>query len=248
MLQREELLVFSGVEKSFGRQKALHNVSFTISAGQFSVLVGPTSSGKTTILRLSTGVDSPARGSVLLQGRDVRSNHVFALARMGTVFGDTGLDRSRSVRSNLRFAASIYGVRPKSAEARIAALLVRFDLTAKQHDNVGSLGEIGQRLIAVAQAVIHGPRLLLIDAIAHGLDPDARSELAERITRLCTDEEMAVLWASEQADHASTAAKLIVLGRGQVLFDGSPTALLSDTRRDSLSAAVSALVEEQATH
>lgn len=242
-----ELLVFGGVEKSFARQKALHSISFAISAGQISALVGPPGSGKTTILRLSTGVDAPSRGSVFFEGNDVRGNEVSVLARIGTVFGDTGLDRSRSVHSNLRFAANIHGVRAEPAEARIAALLARFNLTAKERDNVGSLGEIGQRLIAVAQAVMHGPRLLLIDAIADALDPAARSQLADGIARLCTDEKMAVLWASEQADLASTAGKLIVLGRGQVLFDGPPKALLGDARRDSLSAAVTTLIEGQAT-
>jgi len=248
MHEPEELLVFSGVDKSFGRQKALHNVSFTISAGEFGVLVGPTRSGKTTILRLSAGVDASNQGLVFFEGSDIRENRTSAQARIGTVLGDTGLDRSRSVRSNLRFAADIYGVPAGPADARMDALLARFNLTANERDNVGSLGGGGQRLIAIAQAALHGPRLLLVDAIADGLDPGARGELAERLTSLSIDENMAILWASEHADDAENAEKLIVLDRGQVLFDGPPTTLLGDSGRVSLSVAISILSERRATH
>lgn len=247
MQEPEELLVFNGVDKSFGHQKSLHNVSFNLSEGEYGALVGPPRSGKTTILRLAAGVDASNQGSILFEGSDIREDGASSQTRIGTVLGDTGLDRSRSVRSNLRFAADIYGVPAGPAEARMDALLARFHLTANARDNVGSLGEIGQRLIAIAQATLHGPRLLLVDAVADNLEPGARRELAERVAGLCIDENIAILWATEHADDAATAGKLIVLERAQVLFDGSPATLLGDAGHDSLSAAISILGERQAT-
>ncbi|MHA1559111.1 MAG: ATP-binding cassette domain-containing protein [Alphaproteobacteria bacterium] len=243
MPEPDELLVFSGVDKSFGHQRALHSVSFTISAGELGVLVGPAQSGKTTIIRLSSGVDRPDDGSVLFDGVDSLNVAASAPVNIGSVFGDAGLDRSRSVRSNLRFAANIYGVRVRPAKARMAALLARFNLTAYERDDVGSLGDVGQRLIAIAQAVLHRPRLLLMDAIADGLDPGGRRELLEVIGDLCVDEKMAVLWATQHADDAATADRLIVLGRGRVVFEGAPTTLLINVGQDSLSAAISLLGE-----
>lgn len=248
MAESPELLAFRRVERTFGRLKALAGVDLAIAPAEFVGLIAPAGSGKTAILNLCVGLSVPDRGTILFNGTDM-SRHLSSVRNdIGAVMGATDLELDRSVKSNLRFAAALYGLRRSDADARIGVLLRHFHLAEHERDLLHSLSDPQRRRIAIVRALIHRPRLLLLNGIADGLEPRPATQLLDETAKLCSDEQTAVIWATERADEVATADRLLVLHRGRIAFDGTPGELISRDGGRTLSAAIEAITGLETTH
>ena len=236
-----ELLAFQGVERVFGRLKALAGVDFSVAPGEFVGLFAPAGSGKTAILNLSMGLGAPDRGRITFNGVDVARHPSSLRTDIGAVMGASDLEPDRSVRSNLRLAADLYGLRRHEAEVRAANLLRRFHLAEHERDLVRSLGDVQRRRIAVLRAVLHRPRLLLLNGIAEGLEPGPAAALMAEIRRLCQEEATTIIWATDRELEVGDADRLLILHRGRIAFEGSPGDLLARTGQNSLTTAIGAV-------
>ncbi len=247
MAKSPELLAFRRVERSFGRLKALAGVDLSVAPSEFVGLVAPAGSGKTAILNLCVGLSAPDRGTVLYNGTDM-SRHLSSVRNeIGAVMGATDLELDRSVRANLRFASDLYGLRRREADARIAVLLKHFHLAEHERDRVHALSDTQRRRVAIVRALIHAPRLLLLNGIADGLEPGPAKQLLEETAKLCAEERIAVIWATERADELSTADRLLVLHRGRIVFDGPPGELSTGEEGPTLAAAIEAMTGPEAS-
>ena len=222
-------LLLDKVVKTYGTIRAVGGVSFSAAPGEFIALLGPNGAGKTTLFQLLSGLFLPDSGRVEIMGQDMLRNPVPALAMLGIVFQQPALDLELSVTGNLLFHAGLHGMPRAAAKERIAAELARLGLAERAHDKAGQLSGGNRRRVELARALLHDPRVLLMDEATVGLDPASRSDLLKLMLALRQERSVAVLWATHLCDEVSGADRLIVLHRGKVLADTTPAALISRT-------------------
>ena len=220
-------LVLDSVAKSYGAIRALDGVSLTASAGEFVTLLGPNGAGKTTLFGLLCGLFAPDSGRIEIMGHDMRRHPVPALAQLGIVFQQPTLDLELTVTGNLLFHAGLHGIPRAVAKQRIAAQLERLGLADRAHDRAAQLSGGNRRRVELARALLHEPRVLLMDEPTVGLDPASRSDLVALMLKLRAEREVAVLWATHLCDEVTDADRVIVLHRGKVLADTAPAQLVA---------------------
>lgn len=208
-----------GVRKLYGKVVALDGVTFSLAPGRFAALLGPNGAGKSTLFQLLSGLFVPDRGSIHVAGYDMSKAPYRALAHMGVVFQQPTVDPELSGEANLHFFASLHGLSRSQAQARINALVPRFALEDVIHKKAGDLSGGNRRRVELARALIHQPRILLMDEPTVGLDPKSRADLLALVRALARDSGVAVLWATHLCDEVRPGDQLIVLNKGVVLFD-----------------------------
>jgi ABC-2 type transport system ATP-binding protein len=240
----ERVLAVRGVEKSYGRIKALAGVDLDVGAGEFVVLLGPNGAGKSTLLQLLTGLFSPDGGSIHVLGFDLRHQAAAVLAEIGAVFQQPTLDLELTVAASLRFHADLHGIPRREASKRIAEALSWFGLSERARDRARTLSGGNRRRIELARALLHEPKLLLMDEATVGLDPASRRDILDHVQRLKRELGIGILWTTHLVDEAAQADRIIVLDRGRVLYDGTPRALAEREKAADLGQAFLRLVSE----
>jgi len=212
-------LAVSGLNHAWGGKPALRDVSFTLAPGRFCALLGPNGAGKSTLMAVLTGLIRPAPGVVLVAGQDMGCAPRRALAGMGVVFQQPTYDLDRSVAANLHYFAALQGLTRAEADRRIAEALARLGMAERAGEKVGALNGGHRRRMEIARALLHRPRLLLLDEPTVGLDAPARAAITAHVHDL-TAEGIAVLWATHLVDELRDSDDLVLLHRGQVAAAG----------------------------
>jgi ABC-2 type transport system ATP-binding protein len=229
------------VSKRYGRTQALDGVSLSVAPGEMVALLGPNGAGKSTLFQLLTGLFLADAGSVEVLGADMRRDPVRALAQLGVVFQQPALDLNLSVRAGLRFHADLHGLPGAVSRPRIDALLSRFGLQELAARPARELSGGNRRKVELLRALLHEPRLLLMDEATVGLDPASRAQLLEEVLKARGERALGVLWATHLVDEAERAQRVIVLHQGKVRWDGTAAALCQAQGRASLQEAFLAL-------
>jgi ABC-2 type transport system ATP-binding protein len=227
-------LLIEDVIKTYGAIRAVDGVSLKALPGEFVALLGPNGAGKTTLFQLLSGLFVPDSGRVEIMGHDMRRDPVPALALLGIVFQQPTLDLELSVTGNLLFHAGLHGVARDVAKSRSESELARLGLIERAHDKAGQLSGGNRRRVELARALIHGPRVLLMDEATVGLDPASRSDLLRQMLHLRTERSIAVLWATHLCDEVTNADRVVVLHHGKVLADKSPAQLMASAGAETI--------------
>jgi ABC-2 type transport system ATP-binding protein len=220
-------LLLDNVVKTYGAIRAVDGVSFSAAPGEFIALLGPNGAGKTTLFQLLSGLFVPDAGRIEIMGQNMLRDPVPALAMLGIVFQQPTLDLELTVTGNLLFHAGLHGIPRAMAKQRIAAELARLGLTERAHDKASQLSGGNRRRVELARALLHDPRVLLMDEATVGLDPASRRDLLKLLLSMRTDRSVAVLWATHLCDEVANADRVIVLHRGKVLADTTPAELIA---------------------
>jgi ABC-2 type transport system ATP-binding protein len=215
-------LLLDNVVKTYGAIRAVDGVSFAASAGEFIALLGPNGAGKTTLFQLLSGLFVPDSGRIEVMGHDMLRDPVPALAKLGIVFQQPTLDLELTVTGNLLFHAGLHGIPRAVARTRIEAELARLGLAERAHDKTIQLSGGNRRRVELARALLHEPRVLLMDEATVGLDPASRGDLLKLMLTMRAERSVAVLWATHLCDEVADADRVIVLHRGKVLADTTP--------------------------
>ena len=213
-------LEVSGLTHRFGARTVLDGVTFGLSPGDFTVLLGQNGAGKTTLFALVTRLYHASRGRIAVFGRPFRDDAPAALAQMGVVFQQPTLDLDLTVAQNLRYHAALHGMAGRQAAPRIRDELARVGLQDRAHERVRLLSGGQKRRVELARALLHDPALLLLDEPTAGLDMESRAFLLEHVRALCRERGLAVLWATHLIDEAGDGAGVVVLHKGRVLAAG----------------------------
>jgi ABC-2 type transport system ATP-binding protein len=221
-------LAVAGLSHSFGSRKALDNVSFVIPAGSFTVLLGPNGAGKTTLFSLVTRLYNSRIGSIRIYGYDVRRQPQAALARIGAIFQQRTLDLDLTVADNLRYHAALHGMKPHEAKERTTTELTRAGLFERLNDRVRSLSGGQMRRIEIAGALLHRPRLLLLDEPTVGVDIASRQAIVEHVHGLCQEDGLGVLWATHLVDEVRPGDQVIILHEGRIRAHGDVGGVIRD--------------------
>jgi heme exporter protein A len=206
-----------GLTKSFGHLRALADIDLSIEPGEFVTLMGPNGAGKTTLLRVLGTISRPTSGSVRIGGLDPSKSGEEARRLTGFLSHRTLLYDDLTAEQNLRFYAKMYDV-PNAAE-RIADLLGRVGLSSRRGDLVGGFSRGMQQRLSVARAVMHRPRLLLMDEPYTGLDPNAAQVLTDLLAGLAGDGCTVVLTTHSLERGLTSGQRILILVRGRVVHD-----------------------------
>jgi len=202
------LLSAQDLHKSYAGKPALKGVSLTLRAGEIVALLGPNGAGKSTLLQLLTGLFSPDKGRIEVLGCDMRSQASRALAGLGVVFQQSALDLDLSVQANLLFHTDLHGLARAEAKPRIAEALEKIGMTAQAHAVVRGLSGGTRRKVELVRALLHRPKVLLMDEATAGLDMESRQQLLTSVRALAREDGVAVLWATHLAEEVKVADRL----------------------------------------
>ena len=238
-------LAVEGLGHRFGPRRVLKDVSFSIAPGDFTVLLGLNGAGKTTLFSLATRLYAQSEGTIRIFGMDIRERMWECLRQMGIVFQQPTLDLDLSVEQNLYYHCALHGLSRGDAAKRIAAEIERVGLVDQRRDKTRQLSGGQRRRIEIARALLHQPRLLLLDEPTVGLDIASRQFMLDHVRRLCRDEGLAALWATHLIDEVGEGARVVVLHKGEVLADGAAAQLLGQRRASSMRAVFETLVQER---
>src|SRR5262245_23979374 len=239
--QGAQALLLDNVVKTYGATRAVDGVSLRAMAGDFVALLGPNGAGKTTLFQLLSGLFVPDSGRIEVMGHDMRRDPVPALAQLGIVFQQPTLDLELSVTDNLMFHAGLHGMPRAAAHARIDEELGRLALRDRAKDKALTLSGGNRRRVELARALMHDPRVLLMDEPTVGLDPASRSDLLKLLLGMRAERGVAVLWATHLCDEVPDADRVVVLHRGKVLADTTPTQLIAAAQAATIEAAFLAM-------
>jgi ABC-2 type transport system ATP-binding protein len=243
-LSERPILVVEGVSYAYSRQRrALDGISLEVPEGSFTALLGPNGAGKTTLIALITRMFAAPAGRIEIAGHDLAKEPLRALAAIGVVFQRPTLDLDLTVVQNLRYAGRLHGLSGASARERIATGLAWLGLEAHAHLPVRTLSGGMRRRVELVRALLHRPRLLLLDEPTVGLDIDSRRTIVDDVHRLCSEERLAVLWATHLVDEVRYGDRVVVLHEGRVRAQGRLEALLRTTGASDLAGAYRQLTE-----
>ena len=221
-------LQVQGVSFAYGPRQALQEVGFNVAAGSFSALLGPNGAGKSTLIALLTRLYDLQHGDIHIFGHSLRREPRQALRQLGVVFQQSTLDLDLSVQQNLAYHAALHGLGKREAGARIDEELARQQLGERRHEKIRALNGGHRRRVEIARALLHRPRLLLLDEASAGLDPASRLALNRHVRQLCRDDDLAVLWTTHLLDEVQASDQLLILNRGRLVAQGPASQIGAD--------------------
>ena len=221
-------LSISGVSHSYGARRALIDVDFTVAPASFTALLGLNGAGKSTLFSLVTRLFGIQVGGIRIFGHDIGQSPGEALRLMGVVFQPRTLDLDLSVMQNLLYHAALHGIGRRDARSRSEEVLSRIGLADRANSKVRDLSGGQMRRLEIVRALLHRPRLLLLDEATVGLDVKARADILRHVRDLVSEQGIGVLWATHLFDEIIGSDDLVVLHEGRVLARGQVARVISD--------------------
>lgn len=216
------MLRLDGLIKRYGDRTALAGLTLALPAGQFVALLGPNGAGKSTLFQVLTGLFVADAGEVEVAGQSLRHSAVRALRDIGVVFQQMSLDLDLSVERNLRFHADLHGLPRAVATERIRSGCVALGIDQDLARPVRELSGGNRRKVELVRALLHRPKVVLMDEPTVGLDPKSRRDLMTAIRADVAERQSTVLWATHLVEEAEAADRVVVLQQGRLLADGTP--------------------------
>lgn len=207
------------------QRPALDEVTFTIQPGEVFAILGPNGGGKTTLFRILSTMLHPTSGSASVLGFDLVTAQQRIRKQLGVVFQSPSLDAKLTARENLHHHGRLYGLGGSDLRQRITQGLERFNLAERADEAVERFSGGMRRRVELAKAMLHDPALLLLDEPATGLDPGARRDLWNQLTRLRAERGVTVALTTHLMDEADGCDRLAILDRGRLMAVDTPTAL-----------------------
>lgn len=213
------------LSRNFGELKAIQNLDLQVEKGRIYGFLGPNGCGKTTAIRLLTGLLKPTSGEIQVLGFKLPQDAEKLRLHIGYMTQKFSLYDDLTVRENLQFVAAIYGVSGRRQKKRIDELLAIYGLDQKQRQLAGSMSGGQRQRLALAAATLHKPELLFLDEPTSAVDPENRREFWEQLFDL-SDQGTSILVSTHYMDEAERCHKLAILEAGIKRADGSPEELM----------------------
>jgi ABC-2 type transport system ATP-binding protein len=230
-------LSIQNVSHSYGTRRALNDVSFNVLPASFTALLGLNGAGKSTLFSLVTRLFGIQAGKISVFGHDIGQAPSEALRLMGVVFQPRTLDLDLSVMQNLLYHAALHAIGRGDARSRGEEVLARIGLSDRATSKVRDLSGGQMRRLEIARALLHRPRLLLLDEATVGLDVKARADILTHVRQLVTEQGISVLWATHLFDEIAGSDDLVILHQGQVLARGEVAHVLKEAGAQDINSA-----------
>jgi ABC-2 type transport system ATP-binding protein len=224
----EPALSIDSVSHSYGTQRALTDVSFTVAPASFTALLGLNGAGKSTLFSIITRLFGLQAGRIQIFGHDIGREPGEALRLLGVVFQPRTLDLDLSAMQNLLYHAALHGIARREARTRGDEVLARLGLADRAGSKVRDLSGGQMRRLEIARALLHRPRLLLLDEATVGLDVKARADILAHVRQLVSEQGIGVLWATHLFDEIVPSDDLVILHQGRVVARGDGATVLRE--------------------
>ena len=211
--------------KSFGDVKAVQDLSFRVKSGELFAFLGINGAGKSTTINIMCGQLPKDGGKVLINGIDIDSDPNGIKRSLGVVFQNSVLDKDLSVQDNLQSRAALYGIKGKEFKQRLLELAELLEFKDLLKRTVGKLSGGQRRRIDIARALLHNPKILILDEPTTGLDPQTRSMLWRVIEELRKKDGMTVFLTTHYMEEAADADYVVILDGGKIVAEGTPLEL-----------------------
>ncbi len=223
----KNVIVVNNLERKFGDFYAVKNLSFTVRQGEIFGLLGANGAGKSTTFRMLCGLLPASGGNLEVAGHDLRRAQAPARGMIGYMAQRFSLYAGMTVQQNLVFFSSAYGLFGKKQRQRIDWALEAFELTDIRDNISGELPLGYKQRLALAAALMHGPKILFLDEPTSGVDPLARREFWRRINALA-EKGVTILVTTHFMEEAEYCDRLVIMASGQILAAGDPQQLKHD--------------------
>lgn len=221
----ENIIEISHLHKEFKEVVAVKDLSFKVKKGELFAFLGVNGAGKSTTISIMCGVLAKDDGTVIINGKNIDTNMSEICSDLGVVFQNSVLDGALSVMENLMTRASLYNITGKKAKERIYKLAEMLNFKDILNRTVSKLSGGQRRRIDVARALIHEPKILILDEPTTGLDPQTRKLLWETIDNLRRQEKMTVFLTTHYMEEAVDADYVVILDSGEIVAEGTPLEL-----------------------
>lgn len=219
----------SELTKVYGERRAVDGISFTVRRGEAFGLLGPNGAGKSTTMRMIACRSPHTSGALRVEGFDVRRDARRIRSLIGVVPQENNLDPDISVLQNLLVYARYFRLAREAAERRADELLRFVGLEERGEARVIELSGGMKRRLMIARALIHEPRLLVLDEPTTGLDPHVRQEIWQRLEELRRDSGLTILLSTHYMEEAERLCdRLLIIVRGQIIAGGAPSELIGE--------------------
>ena len=221
----ENIIEISHLSKRFGEIRAVQDLSFRVREGELFAFLGINGAGKSTTISILCGQLSKDAGTVTIGGVDLDRDVTRIKRDLGVVFQNSVLDSALSVRDNLQSRAALYGITGKAFRTRLKELASLLDFEPLLNRPVGKLSGGQRRRIDVARALLHDPKILILDEPTTGLDPQTRRLLWNVIAGLREQRHMTVFLTTHYMEEAADADYVVILDSGKIAAEGTPLQL-----------------------
>lgn len=220
-----KIIEISNLYKSFGEVKAVQDLSFCVKEGELFAFLGVNGAGKSTTINIMCGQLAKDSGTVVIDEKNLESDVTGIKTELGVVFQNSVLDQALSVKENLRSRAALYGITGEDFRKRLEELskLLSFEDLLKR--TVGKLSGGQRRRIDIARALLHRPKILVLDEPTTGLDPQTRQIIWNVIDSLRKTENMTVFLTTHYMEEAVEADYVVILDSGSLVAQGTPLEL-----------------------
>ena len=222
---KQNIIEISHLYKSFKDVKAVSDLSFCVKKGELFAFLGVNGAGKSTTISIICNRLRKDSGSVIINGEDIDS-HDFSIKKdLGVVFQNCVLDKALSVKDNLESRAALYGICGKEFEERLAQLDSLLDISPLLKRAVGKLSGGQRRRVDIARALLHSPKILILDEPTTGLDPQTRKTLWKVISDLREKDGLTVFLTTHYMEEAAEADYVVIIDSGKIVAEGTPLEL-----------------------
>jgi len=231
---QQTIIKIENLEKSFGKTKAVRKINLEVYEGSLFAFLGINGAGKSTTISMMYGGLKIDSGRITICGQDVATHLDKIKNQIGVVFQDSVLDKTLTVYENLKFRAGFYGIFGQDFKARYQELEKLFDLAEIKNQKIQKLSGGQKRRVDIARAIIHQPKILILDEPTTGLDPGTRSKVWRIISKLREDLKMTIFLTTHYMEEAADADYVTILDKGRIIAEGTPLELKTQYATDIL--------------
>lgn len=221
----KNIIEIEHLNKTFGDVKAVQDLSFRVKEGELFAFLGVNGAGKSTTISIMCDQLSKDSGTVIVDGNDIDKNSSEVKKNIGVVFQNSVLDKSLSVVDNLKYRAALYGITGDKFNRKLDELIELLDLKDLLKRTVGKLSGGQRRRIDIARALLHDPKILILDEPTTGLDPQTRKAVWAVVSKLREEQGITVFLTTHYMEEAADADYVVILDSGKIVADGTPLEL-----------------------
>ncbi len=233
-MTNQTIIKIENLEKSFGKIKAVRKINLEVYEGSLFAFLGINGAGKSTTISMMYGGLKIDSGRITICGQDVATHLDKIKNQIGVVFQDSVLDKTLTVYENLKFRAGFYGIFGQDFKASYQELEKLFDLAEIKNQKIQKLSGGQKRRVDIARAIIHQPKILILDEPTTGLDPGTRSKVWRIISKLREDFKMTIFLTTHYMEEAADADYVTILDKGRIIAEGTPLELKTQYATDVL--------------
>lgn len=231
-LDSKYILEVKNLVKTYGPLKAVNNISFKVLRGSLFAFLGLNGAGKSTTINIITSILAKDSGKIFIDGLDLDKHAYKIKSKIGIVFQNSVLDYSLSARENLSIRSKFYGISKKEWKEREKTLIDMLELSTFIDRPVGKLSGGQRRRVDIARAMVHNPKLLILDEPTTGLDPQTRLSVWNLVNSLREKTEMTVFLTTHYMEEAEKATYIVIMNKGSIIAQGTPNELKNEYSSD----------------